>query len=109
MTAGASQPSNTTSRTKRSSRMRTTGEMSMPPRVGRMLRIGAVIFVERESQKAIVIGKGGTRLREIGTKSRIQMERMFDSKVFLETWVRVREGWSDDEAALKAFGYTESP
>jgi len=74
---------------------------------GRMLRIGAVIFVERESQKAIVIGKGGTRLREIGTKSRIQMERMFDSKVFLETWVRVREGWSDDEAALKAFGYTE--
>ena len=74
---------------------------------GAMLRIGAVIFVERESQKAIVIGKGGTRLREIGTKSRIQMERMFDSKVFLETWVRVREGWSDDEAALKAFGYTE--
>lgn len=74
---------------------------------GGMLRIGAVIFVERESQKAIVIGKGGTRLREIGTKSRIQMERMFDSKVFLETWVRVREGWSDDEAALKAFGYTE--
>ncbi len=74
---------------------------------GAMLRIGAVIFVERESQKAIVIGKGGTRLREIGTKSRIQMERMFDSKVFLETWVRVREGWSDDEAALKSFGYTE--
>jgi GTPase len=74
---------------------------------GSMLRIGAVIFVERESQKAIVIGKGGARLREIGTKSRIQMERMFDSKVFLETWVRVREGWSDDEAALKAFGYTE--
>lgn len=74
---------------------------------GAMLRIGAVIFVERESQKAIVIGKGGTRLREIGMKSRIQMERMFDSKVFLETWVRVREGWSDDEAALKAFGYTE--
>ena len=66
-----------------------------------------MIWVERESQKAIVIGKGGTRLREIGTKSRIQMERMFDSKVFLETWVRVREGWSDDEAALKAFGYTE--
>jgi GTPase len=74
---------------------------------GSMLRIGAVIFVERESQKAIVIGKGGTRMREIGSKARIQMERMFDSKVFLETWVRVRDGWSDDEAALKAFGYTE--
>jgi GTP-binding protein Era len=69
--------------------------------------VQAVIWVERTSQKAIVIGKGGARLREIGTKSRQQMERMFGCKVFLETWVRVREGWSDDEAALKAFGYTE--
>lgn len=72
-----------------------------------MFRIGAVIWVERDSQKAIVIGKGGARLREIGTKARQQMERMFGVKVFLETWVRVREGWSDDEAALKAFGYSE--
>jgi GTPase len=72
-----------------------------------MYRIGAVIWVERESQKAIVIGKGGARLREIGTKARQQMERMFGCKVFLETWVRVREGWSDDEAALKAFGYQD--
>jgi GTP-binding protein Era len=72
-----------------------------------MYRIGAVIWVERDSQKAIVIGKGGARLREIGTKARQQMERMFGCKVFLETWVRVREGWSDDEAALKAFGYSE--
>ncbi|MFD0738624.1 GTPase Era [Lysobacter koreensis] len=72
---------------------------------GTMLRIGAVIWVERDGQKAIVIGKGGERLREIGTKSRIQMERLFDAKVFLQTWVRVREGWSDDEAALRAFGY----
>ena len=70
-----------------------------------MFRIGAVIWVERDGQKAIVIGKGGTPLREIGTKARQQMERMFDAKVHLETWVRVREGWSDDEAALKAFGY----
>lgn len=72
---------------------------------GRLLRIGAVIWVERDGQKAIVIGKGGERLREIGAKARVQMERLFDSKVFLETWVRVREGWSDDEAALRAFGY----
>ena len=72
-----------------------------------MYRIGAVIWVERDGQKAIVIGKGGARLREIGTKSRQQMERMFGVKVFLETWVRVREGWSDDEAALKAFGYSD--
>ncbi|WP_027081341.1 GTPase Era [Luteimonas mephitis] len=72
---------------------------------GTMLRIGAVIWVEREGQKAIVIGKGGARLREIGTKARQAMERLFDSKVFLETWVRVRAGWSDDEAALKTLGY----
>jgi GTP-binding protein Era len=72
---------------------------------GELLRIGAVIWVERSGQKAIVIGKGGERLREIGTRARQQMERLFDAKVFLETWVRVREGWSDDEAALKSLGY----
>ena len=76
-------------------------------RGGELLRIGAVVWVEREGQKLIVIGKGGERLREIGTKSRLQMERLFGSKVFLETWVRVREGWSDDEAALRAFGYND--
>ena len=74
---------------------------------GAMFRIGAVIWVERESQKAIVIGKGGARLRSIGTKAREQMERLFDRKVFLETWVRVRQGWSNDEAALRALGYGE--
>ena len=72
---------------------------------GSMLRIGAVIWVERDGQKAIVIGKGGERLREIGSKARLQMERLFGAKVFLQTWVRVREGWSDDEAALRTFGY----
>ena len=70
-----------------------------------LLRIGAVVWVERDGQKAIVIGKGGERLREIGTRAREQMERLFDRKVFLETWVRVREGWSDDEAALRTLGY----
>ena len=74
---------------------------------GELARIGAVIWVERESQKAIVIGKGGARLKDIGSKARQQMEHLFGRKVFLETWVRVREGWSDDEAALKAFGYGE--
>jgi GTP-binding protein Era len=72
---------------------------------GNLLRIGAVIWVERDGQKAIVIGKGGERLREIGAKARASMERLFGAKVFLQTWVRVREGWSDDEAALRAFGY----
>jgi len=72
---------------------------------GELARIGAVIWVGRESQKAIVIGKGGARLKDIGSKARQQMEHLFGRKVFLETWVRVREGWSDDETALKAFGY----
>lgn len=70
-----------------------------------MFRIGAVIWVEREGQKAIVIGQGGQRLRAIGTKAREAMQRLFDAKVFLQTWVRVREGWSDDEAALRTLGY----
>ena len=83
----------------------TTVEIQRFAEDGALLRIGAVIWVEREGQKAIVIGKGGTRLKEIGAKARQQMERLFGAKVFLETWVRVREGWSDDEAALKAFGY----
>lgn len=82
---------------------RFTEEVS--PKQGELLRIGAVVWVERESQKAIVIGKGGARLKEIGSKARMQMEHLFGRKVFLETWVRVREGWSDDETALKAFGY----
>lgn len=83
----------------------TTVEIERFAEDGNLLRIGAVIWVEREGQKAIVIGKGGIRLKEIGAKARIQMERLFGAKVFLETWVRVREGWSDDESALKAFGY----
>ena len=72
---------------------------------GALLRIAAVIWVERDSQKAIVIGKGGERLKAISTGARIGMEELFGSKVFLQTWVRVREGWADDEAALGRFGY----
>jgi GTP-binding protein Era len=75
------------------------------PKTGVMYRIDAVIWVEREGQKAIVIGKGGERLRDIGKHARQQMEQLFGAKVFLQTWVRVREGWSDDEAALRALGY----
>ncbi|GGK02307.1 GTPase Era [Luteimonas terricola] len=74
---------------------------------GPLLRIGAVVWVERDGQKAIVIGKGGLRLREIGSKARLSMERLFGCKVFLETFVRVRAGWSDDEAALRSFGYDQ--
>lgn len=72
---------------------------------GALLRIAAVIWVEREGQKPIVVGKGGERIKAISTSARIGMERLFGRKVFLETWCRVREGWSDNEAALQRFGY----
>jgi len=68
-------------------------------------RIGAVIWVEREGQKGIVIGAGGTQLKKIGSAARRAIERVLDRRVFLELWVRVRESWSDDAAALKQFGY----
>jgi len=74
---------------------------------GNLLRIAAVIWVEREGQKPIVIGKGGERLKAISTSAREGMEKLFGRKVFLETWCRVREGWSDDEAALRRFGYSD--
>lgn len=74
---------------------------------GRLRRIHAVIWVERDGQKAIVIGEKGERLREIGSKARIAMEKLFDGKVYLELWVKVRSGWSDDERALRELGYAE--
>jgi len=72
---------------------------------GGVARIGAVIWVEREGQKAIVIGAGGRQLKTIGSAARRAMERMFGRRVFLELWVRVRESWSDDEAMLRRLGY----
>ena len=73
-----------------------------------LLRIGAVIWVDKASQKGIVIGKGGTQLKEVGTRARATMETLFDNKVFLQLWVRVKEGWADDDRALRSLGY-ESP
>jgi GTP-binding protein Era len=70
-------------------------------------RIGAVIWVERDGQKGIVIGAGGTQLKKIGSAARRAIEQVFGRHVFLELWVRVRESWSDDAAALKQFGYSE--
>ena len=70
-------------------------------------RIAAVIWVERDGQKAIVIGAGGAQLKKIGSAARRAMEQMLERRVFLELWVRVRESWSDDLAALKQFGYSE--
>lgn len=72
---------------------------------GRVLEISAVIHVERSSQKGIVIGQGGERIREIGTEARAQLEQFFGRKVFLETFVRVQSDWSEDPDALHRFGY----
>jgi len=70
-----------------------------------LLRIGAVIWVEKSSQKGIIIGKGGERLKEVGSRARHSMEVLFDCKVFLQLWVRIKEGWADDERALRSLGY----
>jgi len=74
---------------------------------GEVVHISALIHVEREGQKRIIIGKGGTRLRSIGTDARRDMEALFDAKVMLRLWVKVKSGWSDDERALRSLGYDE--
>ncbi|WP_127477195.1 GTPase Era [Sulfurivermis fontis] len=72
-----------------------------------LLNIAAVIWIERDSQKPIVIGKGGSVLKKVGQLARTDMEKLFESKVYLQLWVKVKEGWSDDERALSSLGYTE--
>jgi GTP-binding protein Era len=72
---------------------------------GKLARISASVLVERESHKAIVIGKHGERLKTVGTEARIEMERLFGIKVFLQLWVKVREAWREDEHVLIELGY----
>ena len=72
---------------------------------GKLLRISACILVERDGQKKIVIGENGQRLKLIGTEARLDMVKLFDSKIMLSLWVKVKGGWSDDERALKSLGY----
>jgi GTP-binding protein Era len=69
-----------------------------------ILHINALILVEREGQKKILVGESGGRLKSIGTSARRDMERAFDSKVMLKLWVKVKSGWSDDVRALKTLG-----
>lgn len=74
---------------------------------GRVLHIHALILVEREGQKKIIIGEKGERIKRIGQEARQDMEVLFDSKVMLNLWVKVKGGWSDDERALQSLGYRE--
>jgi GTP-binding protein Era len=71
----------------------------------RLIRIQATIHVEKDSQKGILIGKKGTKLKEIGTKARMDMEQFFNTRIYLELFVRVQKDWSHDEKMLKQFGY----
>ena len=72
---------------------------------GKLARISATIYVEKDSQKAIVIGKHGQILKDVGTYARIDMENLFDMKVFLELWVKVKEAWRQDARMLVELGY----
>ena len=76
-------------------------------REGRIVHIHALIWVERRSQKNIVIGKQGAVLKEVGRQARVEIEGLLDSKVNLKLWVKVKEGWADDERALRSLGYTD--
>lgn len=84
-----------------------TVETESLEREGGLLRASAVIWVERDGQKKIVIGEDGAMLKRIGTAARRELEYLTGAKVFLKLWVRVKEGWTDDPAALRRFGYGE--
>ena len=73
--------------------------------VGKLRRIFAAIIVDKDSQKPMIIGKKGIKLKQISTEARQDMEKLFGSKVYLETWVKVKSGWADNERALKSLGY----
>ncbi len=70
-----------------------------------LLRISAVIYVEKTGQKSIVIGEGGRVLKEVGQEARLDMQKLFEHKVFLQLWVKVKNGWSDNERSLHSLGY----
>jgi GTP-binding protein Era len=74
---------------------------------GKILHINALILVERDGQKRILIGDKGDRLKKIGQQAREDMQLLFDSKIMLKTWVKVKSGWSDDERALRSLGYDD--
>jgi GTP-binding protein Era len=73
----------------------------------KLIKIAAIIWVEKAGQKAIVIGKGGEMLKRISTQARLDMEEYFEKKVYVQTWVKVKSNWSDDERALNQLGYSD--
>lgn len=72
---------------------------------GKLRRIHAAILVDKEAHKAMLIGKKGEKLKEIATQARLDMEKLFDGKVFLEVFIKVRSGWADDARVLRSLGY----
>lgn len=72
---------------------------------GQLRRIHAAILVDKEAHKAMLIGKNGEKLKEIATQARLDMEELFDGKVYLEVWIKVRSGWADNAKVLKSLGY----
>ena len=74
---------------------------------GEICHISALILVERDGQKKIIIGDKGSRIKMIGQQARMDMQKLFDCKVMLNLWVKVRSGWSDDERALRSLGYLD--
>jgi GTP-binding protein Era len=76
-------------------------------RKGGLLTVGAIIWVERESQKQITIGKNGAVLKQVGSGARMALEELLDEKVFLRLWVKVSKDWSDSEKLIERFGYTD--
>ena len=71
----------------------------------RLVKVAATIIVERDGHKAMVIGDKGERLKRMGMEARTELEKLYDAKVFLELWVKVRSGWADDAARVRSFGY----
>jgi GTP-binding protein Era len=84
-----------------------TVEVEQFRREARIVHIHALIWVERQSQKNIVVGKQGRVLKAVGRQARLEIEAFLDSKVNLKLWVKVKEGWADDERALQSLGYTD--
>ncbi len=76
-------------------------------REGNLLNISATIYCEKQSHKAIIIGKNGQMLKDIGTRARQELEKIYDTKIFLELWVKVKENWKDSTGLLNELGFTE--